>query len=237
MVTPMANQGVLVDIGKILQEMELKRQEDKEQQERTLQVYMQQMQQQLQPFQREAKKREHSRCQPSQKKETPKIPKFYGGCDPKIYLDWEAQVEQIFNENHVKDQTQVDLVVLGFLKYAKIWWHKVCKNYDQGPPVASWMDIKTLMCARFVPPFYRKELLLELQRLHQGPMCVSEYFKELESQMFRVGIKERLNYSFGPSICHEISLWSSSFSLSQFGPHFLKTDSIWSSPLTLTKGF
>jgi len=65
--------------------------------------------------------------------------------------------------------------VLGFLEYAKTWWHKVCKNYDQGPLAASWMDIKTL---------------LKPQRLHQGPMCVSEYFKELESQMFRVGIKE-----------------------------------------------
>jgi len=52
------------------------------------------------------------------------------------------------------------------------------------------MDIKTLMHARFVPPSYRKELLLKLQRLHQGPMCVSEYFKELKSQMFMVGIKE-----------------------------------------------
>jgi len=40
----MATQGALVDLGKILQEMELKRQEDREQQERTLQVYMQQMQ-------------------------------------------------------------------------------------------------------------------------------------------------------------------------------------------------
>jgi len=99
-------------------------------------------------------------------------------------------VEQIFNENHVKDQAQVDLVVLGFLEYVKIWWHKVCKSFDQGPPAASWMDIKTLMPARFVPPSYRKELLLKLQRLHQDFMCVSEYFKELESQMFRVGIKE-----------------------------------------------
>ena len=58
---------------------------------------MQQIQQmqQLQQFQQqiEAKKIEHSRRQLSQKKETPKIPKFYGGCDPKIYLDWEAQVE------------------------------------------------------------------------------------------------------------------------------------------------
>ena len=55
MMTPMANQGALVNIGKILQEVELKRQEDREQQERTLQVYMKQMQQQiqqqLQPFQ------------------------------------------------------------------------------------------------------------------------------------------------------------------------------------------
>ena len=44
MVTPIANQGALVDIGKILQEMELKREKDREQQERTLQVYMKQMQ-------------------------------------------------------------------------------------------------------------------------------------------------------------------------------------------------
>jgi len=48
-------------------------------------------------------------------------------------------------------------------------------------------------------------------------------------------INYRLNYSFGPSICHKILVWSSSFSLSQFGPHFLKNDSIWFSPLTLTR--
>jgi len=67
---------------------------------------------------------------------------------------------------------------------------KFCKNYDQRPPTASWMDTKTLMHARFFPPSYRKELLLKLQRLHQGSMCVSEYFKELEPQMFRARIKE-----------------------------------------------
>ena len=47
-----------------------------------------------------------------------------------------------------------------------------------------------LLCAKFVPPSYRKEFLLKLQRFHQGSMCMSEYFKELEYQMFRVGIKE-----------------------------------------------
>jgi len=33
-----------------------------------------------------------------------------------------------------------------------------------------------------------------------------------------------LNYSFGPSICCEISVRSSSFSFSQFGLHFLKVN-------------
>ena len=76
------------------------------------------------------------------------------------------------------------------MEYANTWWHKFCKNYDQGPPATSWMDIETLMRARFVPPSYRKELLLKLQRLHQGSISVSEYFKELESQMRMVEIKE-----------------------------------------------
>jgi len=161
---------------------------EKEQSDLRIQEHIQRLEAKEQ--EREARKRGHSRRNPSQEKQTPKIPNFYGGSDPKVFLDWEAKVDQIFNENHVKDQAQVDLVVLGFLEYANTWWHKVCKNYDQGPPTASWMDIKTLMRTRFFPPSYRKELLLKLQRLHQGPMSVSEYFKELESQMHRVEIKE-----------------------------------------------
>jgi len=50
MVTPMANQGALVDIGKILQEMQLNRREDRENLERTLQVYIKQMQQKFNKF-------------------------------------------------------------------------------------------------------------------------------------------------------------------------------------------
>ena len=74
--------------------------------------------------------------------------------------------------------------ILGGIKFVRIM------TKGQGPPAASWMDIKTLMRARFVPPSYNKELIMKLQRLHQDPMSVSEYFKELESQMRRVEIKE-----------------------------------------------
>ena len=127
----------------LLRDLELSRTEsfeqlrkDKEQSDLRIQEHIQRLEAGEQ--EREARKRGHSRCNPLQKKKTQKIPKFYGGSDPKIFLYWEATVEQIFNENHVKDQAQVDLVVLGFLEYANTWWHKVCKNYDQGPPAASY---------------------------------------------------------------------------------------------------
>ena len=52
-----------------------------------------------------------------------------------------------------------------------------------------WMDIKTLMRARFVRSYYRWETLLTLQRLQQGSMCVNEYFKMMESMLLKVGLQ------------------------------------------------
>jgi len=47
------------------------------------------------------------------------------------------------------------------------------------------------MCARFVLPHYRKELLLKLQRLQQGTQSVDDYFKELETTLTKVDMHER----------------------------------------------
>jgi len=51
---------------------------------------------------------------PSLMKQAPKIPKFYDRIGPKAYMDWEVKVEQVFNVDHVKDQTQVDIILLGY---------------------------------------------------------------------------------------------------------------------------
>ena len=87
---------------------------DKEQSDIRIQEHIQRLEAREQ--ERESRKRGLSRRNPSQKKKTPKIPKFYGGSNKKIFLEWEAKVEKIFNENHVNDQAQVDLVVLGLLE-------------------------------------------------------------------------------------------------------------------------
>jgi len=119
-----------------------------------------------------------------------KIPKFKGENDPNLYIEWEQKVDQIFNIHLISDQEQVDLVILEFEDYAMTWWHQMCMdNINQEPPAASWMDIKTLMRTRFVPSYYRREILLKLQRLQQGSMCVNEYFKLMESMLLKVGLQ------------------------------------------------
>jgi len=57
--------------------------------------------------------------------------------------------------------------------------------------MVSWNDLKECMCDRFVPPHFRKNLLLKLQRLHQGTLNVDAYFKELETLLIQVDMHEK----------------------------------------------
>jgi len=47
------------------------------------------------------------------------------------------------------------------------------------------MDIKSLIRARFVPSYYRRETLLKPQRLQQGSMCVGLQFENEEEKVAR----------------------------------------------------
>ena len=53
--------------------------------------------------------------------------------------------------------------------------------------MVSWYDLKACMRARYVPP-RRKEHLLKLQRLHQGPRTVKEYFEDLETTLTKINM-------------------------------------------------
>jgi len=59
---------------------------------------------------------------------------------------------------------------------------------NKRPVVVSWCDLKE--CMRFVPPHYRRELLLKLQRLHQGPRMVDEYFKDLKTTLTKINMHD-----------------------------------------------
>ena len=89
--------------------------------------------------------------------------------------------------HEIQDDQKVKLASLEFLDYAMQWWHKLVMDIglNKRPTVVSWDDLKKCMRARFVAPRYRKDLLLKLQRFHQGMLNVDVYFKELETLLYR----------------------------------------------------
>jgi len=82
--------------------------------------------------------------------------------------------------------------MLVFIDYAMKWWHSIVMDiiYNKRPPVVSWNNLKECMRLRFVPPHFRKYLLLKLQRFQQGTLSVDVYFKELETLLLKVEMHE-----------------------------------------------
>jgi len=81
---------------------------------------------------------------------------------------------------------------LKFEEYVVQWWHETVMDIglNKRPNVVSQNDLKQCMCARFIPPHYRKKLLSKLQRLHQGNKSVNEYFKDLEITLTKVNVHD-----------------------------------------------
>ncbi|XP_068486553.1 uncharacterized protein [Phaseolus vulgaris] len=129
-----------------------------------------------------AKRHHQHHHQPQHSFDFVKLPSFSGFNDPTLYLEWEAKVEQLFNVYKFTEDQKVRLTSLVFLDHAIQWWQQIVMDIElnKRPVVVSWSDLKLCMRVRFVPP-YRKELLLKLQRLHQGPRTVDEYFEDLET--------------------------------------------------------
>ena len=80
---------------RLLRGLELSRKEsfeqlrkDKEQSDLRIQEHIQRLE--VREQEREARKRGHSRHNPSQEKQTPKITKFKGENDRNIYIEWDT---------------------------------------------------------------------------------------------------------------------------------------------------
>ena len=84
------------------------------------------------------------------------------------------------------------IVALEFVDYAMKWWHSLVTDvcYNKRPPVVSWNDLIECMRFRFVPPHFRKDLMLKVQQFQQGTLSVDACFKELETLLLKVNLKE-----------------------------------------------
>jgi hypothetical protein len=98
------------------------------------------------------------------------IPPFYGLYDAKAYLDWEMTVDNKFSSHLVLEQHRIRQTTSEFKDFAIIWWNELSRLRLQPD---TWDTLKAVMCERFVPPTYQRDLCKRLQRLDQG-ICLSK---------------------------------------------------------------
>jgi hypothetical protein len=55
----------------------------------------------------------------------------------------------------------------------------------------TWIALKRVMWARFVPSYYAHDLINKLQQLKQGAKSVEKYYQELQIGMLRCNLEER----------------------------------------------
>ena len=121
-----------------------------------------------------------------------KIPPFTGSNKPEEYLDWVPRVEKIFDCYEWDERMKVKMASLEFSDYASLLWDKLEAERRRADEekVHSWALMKRLMRHRFVPDYYKQEMLIELQCIRQGKRSVEDYVKKFESLMARCDIRE-----------------------------------------------
>jgi hypothetical protein len=55
----------------------------------------------------------------------------------------------------------------------------------------TWIALKRVMRARFVPSYYAHDLINKLQQLKKGARSVEEYYQELQIAMLHCNLEER----------------------------------------------
>ncbi|PUV26773.1 hypothetical protein PAHAL_J012600 [Panicum hallii] len=118
-----------------------------------------------------------------------KIPSFDGKYDPDAFLTWEMAVEQKFTCHDFPENACVRAATSEFTDFAYIWWIEHGKKNPNNMP-QTWDALKRIMRARFVPSYYARDLLNQLQQLKQGTKSVEEYYQELQMGMLLCNLEE-----------------------------------------------
>jgi hypothetical protein len=102
-----------------------------------------------------------------------KIPPFDGKYDHDAYISWELAIEQKFTCFEFPENARVRAATSESTNFASIWWVEYGKKHPDDLP-QTWVALKWVMPARFVPSYYARDLINKLQQLKQGVKSVEE---------------------------------------------------------------
>jgi hypothetical protein len=107
------------------------------------------------------------------------MPLFDGEYDPDANISWELAVGQKFTCFEFPKNARVRAATSEFSNFASVWWVEYGKKHPNDI-TQTWIALKRVMRARFVPSYYAHDLNNTRQQLKQGAKSVEEYYQELQ---------------------------------------------------------
>jgi hypothetical protein len=105
------------------------------------------------------------------------LPSFDGHLHIEDFLDWITEVERFFEYMSIPEERKVKLVAYKFKGGASAWWERLqlSRAREGKRPVTSWLKMKRLLNARFLPPDFEQRLFQQYQECRQGARTVQAY--------------------------------------------------------------
>ena len=119
-------------------------------------------------------------------------PTFEGSLDPKVYIDWEADMDQYFDWYDMSEERRFKFAKIRLVRQARLHWGNVERTIRQrgDVPVSTWRDMKRKLREKYLPMSYQERLLDQWQRLTQGNKTVSEYVTKFDEFVMRCNVVE-----------------------------------------------
>jgi hypothetical protein len=115
------------------------------------------------------------------------LPSYSGEFDPKVYVNWEIEVDKEFRKSELSEAQKVTIASMVLTNYAlNLWTHLA--RHDQVPK--TWKDMKRIFRKECVPKYYADYLLDKLNNLKQGDNSIETYYHNLKFHIMRCGLEE-----------------------------------------------
>jgi hypothetical protein len=115
------------------------------------------------------------------------LPSYSGEFDPKVYVNWEMEVNKEFRKSELSEAQNVTIASMVLTNSSlNLWTHHA--RHDKVPK--TWKDMKRIFRKECVPEYYADYLLAKLNNLKQDDNCIEKYYHNLKFHIMRCGLEE-----------------------------------------------
>jgi hypothetical protein len=117
----------------------------------------------------------------------PQLPSYSGEFDPKIYVNWEMEVDKEFRKSELSEAQKVTIAYMVLTNSPLNLWTHLARN-DKVPKI--WKDMKIIFRKECVHEYYADYLLAKLNNLKQGDNSTETYYHNLKFHIIHCGLEE-----------------------------------------------